>query len=161
VQLLPADRLPPVAARILAAQPQPPRRVSWSDVLEFSWPVLAYLPVPALALAALVLLTNASKGLFLFVVVLAVFTIGIWLRLQILPLVAALQNGRADVGTIVDVAVLPRGGHRGHVRLEHGAGLDLAEFVTLSGQGLVPGDRLKVLVNTASGKVMATLGAAS
>jgi len=41
VQLLPADRLPQVAARILAAQPEPPRRVSMADIVEISWPILA------------------------------------------------------------------------------------------------------------------------
>ncbi len=157
MKLLPADRLPPVAARIVTAQAQPPRRVALGDVLEFSWPVLVYLPVPPLVLAALLLLINANHWYLVFVALLGVLTVGAWLGLQILPLVLALRRGLMDVGTVVDVAVLPRGGSRGHVVLERGTGGRPVEFYALSLHALKTGDRLKVLVDPTAGKVSAAL----
>jgi hypothetical protein len=159
VPLLPADRLPQVAARILAAQPEPPRQVSVNDILEFSWPVLIYLPVPPVTIASLVfLIPSINKLLLLPIALLGVLTIVAWFGLQILPLVLALQRGRAEVGTITDVRVLPRGGYRGRLRLKRGAGSKPVDFYSLSLKQLRVGDALNVLVDPASGRVAATLG---
>jgi hypothetical protein len=159
VQLLPADRLPAVAARILAAQPEPPRHVGLRDILELSWPVLVYLPIPPMTIAVIVLLIpKINKVLLLPIALLGILTVGAWLALQILPLVAALRKGRADIGTITDVIVLPRGGYRGRVRLQHGRRKEPADFYSLSLKQLRVGDALKVLVDPVSGKVAAALG---
>jgi hypothetical protein len=159
VQLLPADRLPQIAARILAAQPEPPRKVGVNDILELSGPVLIYLPVPPVTIAALVfLIPGINKLLLLPIALLGLLTIVAWLGLQIVPLVLALRRGRADVGTITDVRLLPRGGYRGRLRLKHGAGKEPVDFYSLSLKQLRVGDALNVLVDPASGKVAATLG---
>jgi hypothetical protein len=158
VQLLPADRLPQVAARILAAQPEPPRQVGVNDILEFSWPVLIYLPVPPVTIGALVLLIpSINKLLLLPIALLGLLTVVAWLGLQIVPLVLALRRGRTDVGTITDVRVLPRGGFRGRLRLKHGASREPVDFYSLSLKQLRVGDTLNVLVDPASGRVAATL----
>lgn len=129
-----------------------------SDVVNFSGPVLAYLPVPAIALFLLTLLTGMNKAWLPVIVVLGIGLIATWLKLQIWPLVSALRNGLADVGTVVDVAVLPRGGSKGHVKLEHGAGVNPLAFYSLSLHTLRVGDRLSVLVDPATGRVMAAMG---
>lgn len=92
------------------------------------------------------------------IVLLGIALIATWLKLQIWPLVSALRNGLADVGTVVDVAVLPRGGSKGRVKLEHSGGVDPLAFYSLSLQTLKVGDRLSVLVDPATGRVMAAMG---
>jgi hypothetical protein len=129
------------------------------DILEISWPVLIYLPMPPLTIAILILLIPGINKLFLVpIAVLGLLTIAAWIGLQVLPLVAALRKGRVDFGTITDINVLPRGGYRGHVRLEHAASTNPADFYSLSLKQLRVGNALKVLVDPASGKVAATLG---
>jgi uncharacterized protein (DUF58 family) len=133
--------------------------VGVDDILELSWPVLIYLPVPPVTIAALVLLIpSINKLLLLPIALLGLLTIVAWLGLQIVPLVLALRRGRADVGTITEVRVLPRGGYRGRLRLKHGASREPVDFYSLSLKQLRVGDALNVLVDPASGRVAATLG---
>jgi hypothetical protein len=81
--------------------------------------------------------------------------------LVIAPHVVALRQGMPDTATVVDIVLQPRGGYRGHVKLDHGSGTARADFYYLSNHVVKVGDRLNVLVSPSNGKVMATLGPVS
>jgi len=110
--------------------------------------------------ALIILIPGLNKLLLLPIALLGILTIGAWLGLLVLPLVTALRKGSIDIGQITDLVVLPRGGYRGHVRLQHGARSKPADFYSLTLKRLKVGDALRVLVDPASGKVAAALGKA-
>jgi hypothetical protein len=150
----------PITARILAAQPYPPRRVGLADIWSINWPLLAVILLPAAVLDAMVLLIpRVPRFVALLLVVLQLSTLAIWLVLVIVPHVIALRRGMPDSATVVDLVLQPRGGYRGHVKLEHGGSGEPVTFHYLTTTSEVKvGDRLIVLVSPRNGAVMATLG---
>jgi len=159
---MPADRMPPIAARILAAQPYPPRVVSLADIWSVNWPLLAVILIPGPVLDLILLLVpGVPLWVPLVLVLLQLSTIGIWGVLVIAPHVIALRQGMPDTAIVVDIVLQPRGGYRGHVMLEHGAGTAPVTFYYLTSQSVKVGDRLNVLVSPSNGSVMATLGPVS
>lgn len=159
---MPADRMGPIAARILAAQPYPPRGVSLADIWSVNWPILAFILGPAPVLDITVaLIPGAPHWVALLLVGLQLSTLGIWVVMVILPLVNALRQGMPDAATVIDLVLQPRGGYRGHVKLDHGPGIGPATFYYLTTNEVKVGDRLNVLVRPSNGAVMATLGPTS
>jgi hypothetical protein len=61
---------------------------------------------------------------------------------------------------VVDIVLQPRGGYRGHVKVDHGQGMAPVDFYYLTTNQVKVGDRVNVLVKPSSGTVMATLGPA-
>lgn len=156
---MPADRLAPIAARILAAQPYPPRVVNLADVWTINWPLLAVIAVPGSILDLILLAApGVPRWLLPALFLCQLSVIGIWVVLVIAPHVVALRRGMPDVATVVDIVLQPRGGYRGRTTLDHGAGTGPVDFYYLTSHVVRVGDRLNVLVNPNSGKVMATLG---
>lgn len=159
---MPADRMASIAARILDAQPYPPRRVSLADIWSINWPVMAFILAPAPVLDVIVtLIPRVPRWVVLLLIAIQLSTLGIWVVLVIVPLVIALRLGMPDAGTVVDIVLQPRGGYRGHVKLDHGPGTAPAEFYYLTTNEVKVGDRLNVLVSQSKGAVMATLGPVS
>jgi hypothetical protein len=159
VELMPADRLPQVASRILAAQPEPPRRVSMVDIWTINWPLLVYIVVPGVIVnVVLSFVPRLPLAIRILAILLPLTSLGIWFALVILPQVVALQRGAPDVGTVVEVMLQPRGGYRGRVRLERVQGSEPSTFYYLTTHTVAVGDRLRVLVDPSNGKVLTTLG---
>jgi hypothetical protein len=65
-----------------------------------------------------------------------------------------------DTATVVDIVLQPRGGYRGHVKVDHGPGTAPVDFYYLTTNQVKVGDRVNVLVHPSNGVVMATLGPA-
>jgi hypothetical protein len=159
VELMPADRLTPIAGRILAEQPYPPRRVSLADIWSINWPLLAVILVPGPVLdVILALIPGVPHWVPLLLVALQLLSLGIWIVLVIAPHVIALRQGMPDAATVVDIVLQPRGGYRGHVTLDRGPGTAPATFYYLTSNKVKVGDRFNVLVSPSNGAVMATLG---
>jgi hypothetical protein len=149
----------PIAARVLAAQPYPPRAVSLADIWTINWPLVAVIMVPGGILDVfLILVPGVTPWVPLLLLVLQLSTLGIWTVLVIVPHVIALRQGMPDMATVIDIALQPRGGYRGRVKVDHGAGP--VDFYYLTTNQVRVGGRLNVLVNTSNGAVMATLGPA-
>jgi hypothetical protein len=156
---MPADRLPQVAAKILSSQPDPPRRVSMADIWTINWPLLVYIVIPGAILnVVLSFVPRLPIAIRVLAIVLPLASLGVWLVLVILPQVVALRRGSLDTGTVVEVIVAPRGGYRGSVRLEHVMGSEPSTFYYLTTHTVKVGDRLNVLIDPASGKVLTTIG---
>jgi hypothetical protein len=152
----------PIAGRILAAQPYPPRRVSAADIWSINWPVVAFILGPAPVLDVIVaLIPGVPHWVVLVLVALQLSTLGIWVVLVILPLVIALRQGMPDAATVIDLVLQPRGGYRGHLKLDHGSGTGPATFYYLTTNEVKVGDRLITLVSPSNGAVMAKLGPTS
>jgi hypothetical protein len=152
----------PIAARLLAAQPYPPRSISLADIWSINWPLLAVILVPGPVLdIVLAVIPGVPHWIPVLLVLLQLATLGIWVVLVIAPHVVALRQGMPDAATVIDIVLQPRGGYRGHVRLDHGAGPEPATFYYLTTNEVKVGDRLSVLVSPSSGAVMATLGPVS
>jgi hypothetical protein len=158
---MPADRLAPIAARILAAQPYPPRAVSLADIWTINWPLVAMIVVPGAILDVILLLVpGVPRWVPLVLLALQLSILGIWVVLVIAPNVIALRQGMPDTATVVDIVLQPRGGYRGHVKVDHGPGLAPVDFYYLTTNQVKVGDRVDVLVKPSNGTVMATLGPA-
>lgn len=152
----------PIAARILAAEPYPPRVVSLADIWSINWPLLAVILVPGSVLdVILTLVPGVPHWIPLLLVALQLSTLGVWVVLVIAPLVIALRQGTPDAATVVDLVLQPRGGYRGHMTLDHGPGTGAVTFYYLTTNEVKVGDRLNVLVSPRNGAVMATLGPVS
>jgi len=149
----------PIAARILAAQPYPPRVVNVADVWTMNWPLLAVIVVPGSILDSIpVVVPGVPRWVLLALFLVQLSALGIWIVLVIVPHVVALRQGMPDVATVVDIVLQPRGGYRGHAKPDHGPGAVLVDFYYLTSHVVRVGDRLNVLMNPSNGKVMATLG---
>ena len=159
---MPADRLPQVASRILAAQPEPPRQVSLADIWTINWPLLVYIVVPGVIVnVVLLFVPRLPVAIRVLAVVLPLSSLGIWFVLVILPQVVALRRGTPDVGTVVEVMLQPRGGYRGRVRLSRIQGSEPSTFYCLTTHTVRVGDRLRLLVDPTNGKVLTTFGHAT
>jgi hypothetical protein len=151
----------PIAARILAAQPYPPRAVSLADIWTINWPLVAVIMVPGGILDVfLILVRGVTPWVPLLLLVLQLSILGIWVVLVIAPHVIALRQGMPDTATVVDIVLQPRGGYRGHIKVDHGPGMAPVDFYYLTTNQVKVGDRVNVLVKPSSGTVMATLGPA-
>ena len=149
----------PIAARILAAQPYPPRAVSLAEIWIINWPLVTVILVPGAILDVILLLVpGVPRWVPLVLLALQLSTLGIWVVLVIAPHVIALRQGMPDTATVVDIVLQPRGGYRGHVKVDHGQGMAPVDFYYLTTNQVKVGDRLSVLVSPSSGAVMATLG---
>jgi hypothetical protein len=149
----------PIAARLLAAQPLPPRQLSLADVWVINWPLLAVILVPGAVLdAVLALVAGVPHWIPVLLVLLQLSTLGIWVVLVIAPHVVALRQGMPNSATVIDLVLQPRGGYRGHMELDNEPGTGPATFYYLTSNEVKVGDRLSVLVSPSSGAVMATLG---
>jgi hypothetical protein len=152
----------PIAARVLAAQPYPPRSVSLADIWSINWPLLAVILVPGPVLdIVLAVIPGVPHWIPVLLVLLQLATLGIWVVLVIAPHLIALRHGMPDSATVIDLVLQPRGGYRGHVELDSGPGTVPATFYYLTTNQVKVGDRLNVLVSPSSGAVMATLGPVS
>lgn len=158
VKFFPADRLPLVAKRVLAAQPAPPRKVTWSDIWQVNWPMLLWILAPAAIMGVIAIGSAAYRPLAIFLTGMAVLVLVIWTRRIIMPGIAALELGQPDVGTVVDVMRSPRSGYAGHLRLGGNGPESLTAFTYLSDRPVAEGTQLDVLVDPTRGKVLATLG---
>jgi hypothetical protein len=151
----------PIAARLLAAQPFPPRVVSVADIWSINGPLLAVILVPGAILDVILLLVpGVPRWVPLLLLALQLSTLGIWVVLVIAPHVIALRQGMPDTATVVDIVLQPRGGYRGHVKVDHGQGMAPVDFYYLTTNQVKVGDRVNVLVKPSNGTVMATLGPA-
>jgi hypothetical protein len=149
----------PIAARLLAAQPLPPRQLSLADAWSINWPVVAFIIAPAPVVDLIVaVIPGVPRWVALLLVALQLSTLGIWVVLVMVPHVIALRQGMPDSATVIDLVLQPRGGYRGHVKLDHGPGIEPVIFHYLTTNEVKIGDRLSVLVSPSSGAVMATLG---
>lgn len=158
---MPADRLGPIAARILSAQPYPPRAVSLTDIWAINWPLLLWVIGPGLLADIVIAFIPRVPGwVYAVLIFFELSGLAVWIFLVIAPHVIALRRGMPDSATVVDLEFQARGGYRGHLKLEHGPGTAPATFYFLTTQQVKVGDRLSVLVNPGDGKVMATLGPA-
>ena len=147
---------------MLAAQPYPPRTVSLADIWTINWPLVAVILVPGPVLdLVLLVLPGVPHWIPLLLVALQLSTVAIWVVLVIAPYVVALRQGMPDTATVVDIVLQPRGGYRGHVKLDHGPGPAPVDFYYLTNHKVKVGDRLITLVSPSNGKVMATLGPVS
>jgi hypothetical protein len=151
----------PIAARLLAAQPYPPRAVSLAEIWIINWPLVAVIVVPGTILdAVLLLVPGVPRWVTLILLALQLSILGIWVVLVIAPHVIAMRQGMPDTATVVDIVLQPRGGCRGHVKVDHGQGMAPVDFYYLTTKQVKVGDRVNVLVKPSSGTVMATLGPA-
>jgi hypothetical protein len=151
-----------IAARILAAQPLPPRKVRLADAWSINWPVVAFIIAPAPVLDLIVaVIPGVPRWVAVLLIALQLSTLGIWIVLVMVPHVIALRQGMPDSATVIDLVLQPRGGYRGHVELDNGPGIEPATFYYLTTNEVRVGDRLSVLVSPSSGAVMATLGPSS
>jgi hypothetical protein len=149
----------PIAARVLAAQPYPPRSISLADIWGINWPLLAVILVPGPVLdIVLAVIPGVPHWIPVLLVLLQLATLGIWVVLVIAPHLIALRHGMPDSATVMDLVLQPRGGYRGHVELDSGPGTVLATFYYLTTNQVKVGDRLSVLVSPSNAAVMATLG---
>jgi hypothetical protein len=124
-----------------------------------NWPLLVVILVPGPVLdVVLAVIPGVPHWIPLLLVLLQLATLGIWVVLVIAPHVIALRQGMPDSATVVDLVLQPRGGYRGHVRLDHGPGTGPVTFYYLTTNEVKVGDRLSVLVSPSAGSVMATLG---
>jgi hypothetical protein len=108
----------------------------------------------------LLLVPGVPRWVPLVLAALQLSTLGIWVVLVIAPHVVALRQGMPDTATVVDIVLQPRGGYRGHVKVDHGPGMAPVDFYYLTTNQVKVGDRVNVLVHPSNGAVMATLGPA-
>lgn len=156
---MPADRLAAVAFRILAAQPEPPRHVRLSDMWAVNWPLGLYIVIPgAIVNLVVTIAPHLPAWIRVLLVALPLLSLGIWTALVIAPQVRGLRRGVVDLGTVSEIMVQPTGGCRGAVKLEHITSAEPATFYLLTAHEVKPGDRLRVLVDRGTGRVLTTLG---
>jgi len=154
--LLPGFRLHDVARRLLAEQPDPPRRVGFGDLIEIHAPTLVYalVVVPVLAVGYITLSARhllplddtARSGGLIF---LAMALLMAWL---LVGLRNSLSAGVAATGEIVDVTRAA-----GHVRFEINGHTVEKAYRAPTLEKLAPGDRITVLVDPRKETVLLAL----
>jgi hypothetical protein len=159
--LLPADRLGSIAARILAAQPDPPRRVGLVEVLA----AYEFLGLVLISDAVILIALLVFGGPIVRPYVLALAAIMILGSLTLAgPVVSSgrgsLQNGIVAEGEVV--AVQRRGwpafGQHGIVRVDTPGRSFEAGFTWSGSPEVEPSQRIQVLIGTNPYRVTLTLG---
>ena len=158
--MLPYYRLQIVANRILASQPDPPRKVGVGDVLWIPAPFLiAGFGFYAIVGAVLLLLDRPGQRAAILPFA-AVILIGA--ALVLVGIVASyagpLRKGVAATGGILTVGPGYRSGQRGRVRVESGGRSFDADYAWAGSPALAIGDRVGLLADPTKDAVLLTLG---
>jgi hypothetical protein len=155
--LLPGVRLVDVARRLLAQQPDPPRRVSVGDLIEIYGPNIVFTLVVVPILVVLYVTIRARQPVPLDVTIKAAgFTalaMALVLTWILFNLRKTLRDGVAATGEVLDATR-----SAGHVRVEiNGRAVDKA-YRSATFERFVPRDRITVLVDRHRESVFIALG---
>jgi hypothetical protein len=161
VTLLPADRLRSIAARTLAAQPDPPRRVGVVEVLA-AYQLLGLVLISDVVIL-IALLAFGGPTIRPYVLVLAAIVILASLTLAGVVVSSgrsALQNGIVAEGEVLAVHRLgwPAFGQQGIVRVNAPDRSFEAAFAWGGSPDVEPGQHIQVLIGTNPNRVTLTLG---
>jgi hypothetical protein len=164
VKLLPADRLRPLAERLLALQPDPPRAVGTLEVLE-TYSVLGLLLLPDIVIMiALLSVVGPSARPWIVAIAVAMALFGFALGgFLISKAQTALASGFFAVGDVLTVQprAWPSYGQHGRLRVDVPGRRFEAEYAWAGSVSVQPGDRLTVLIDAAADRVLLSLGPAS
>jgi hypothetical protein len=159
--LLPADRLRSIAARILAGQPNPPRKVGVVEVLA----AYQFLGLVLISDAVILIASLVFGGPTIRPYILALAVVMIVAGLTLAGLVVssgrgALQNGIVAEGEVLAVQrrSWPSFGQHGIVRLDTPDRSFEAGFAWGGSPEVEPGQRIQVLIGTNPNRVTLTLG---
>jgi hypothetical protein len=157
--LLPGFRLVHLAQRLLAEQPDPPRRVSLRDVLEIHAPTLVYALVGPPAIFVIYVTVRSRQPLPLDVTAksagLIVLVMVIFMTLYMVGLRKSLREGVAATGEIL-TATRTAGRLRVNIK---GRSVDKA-YRSGTFEKFAPGTRITVLLDPRKDEVLLTLGRA-
>lgn len=159
--LLPADRLRRIAARILAAQPNPPRKVGVVEVLAAYQFLGLVLISDVVILVALLVFGGPSVRPYVLVLAAIMILGGLTLSgLVVSSGRGALQNGILAEGEVLTAqrGSWPSFGQHGLVRVDSGGRRFEAEFAWAGSPEVQPGQRLKVLIAENPDRVLVALG---
>jgi hypothetical protein len=164
VTLLPADRLRSIAARILAAQPNPPRKVGVVEVLAAYQFLGLVLISDAVILIALLVFGGPTVRPYILAIAAIMIVGGLTLAgLVVSSGRGALQNGIVAEGEVLAVQrrSWPSFGQHGLIRVDARGRRFEAEFAWGGSPDVEPGQRLQVLIGPKPDRVAMTLGPAS
>jgi hypothetical protein len=155
--LLPGYRLVDMARRLLAEQPQPPRRVGFREVIEVHAPTLVYALVGAPALVLFYITVRVRQPLPLDVTVESVglifLAVALFMALYLVGLRKSLREGVAATAVILDATRTA-----GHVRVNiKGRVVDKA-YRSSTFERFAPGDRITVLLDPRKEALLLALG---
>jgi hypothetical protein len=154
-RFLPSFRLLDVARRLLAQQPEPPRRVSLSDMLEIWGPILVYLYglIPVVALIGVLLKPPSGRLSTVELFALGFIAVGLVIGWTMLTMRRGLQSGVTAVGEVVAT------GNSGRTKvLVKGREIEKVDILRITRQ-LQVGDRITVLMNESQEKILLMLEA--
>jgi hypothetical protein len=163
VQLLPADRLQSIAARLVASQPDPPRAIGTREVLT-AYSILGLLLVPDIVIVLALLAVvgpPARPWIVLVAIVMAIFGIAVG-GFLVSSARTALARGVVAEGEVLTVQprAWPSYGHHGRLRVDlPGRGFE-AEYAWAGSSSVRPGDRMRVLIDANGDRVLLSLGRA-
>lgn len=144
-----------MARRLLAQQPEPPRRVSLSDMLEIWGPILVYLYglIPVVALIGVLLKRPSGRLFTVELFALAFVAVGLVIGWAMLTMRRALQSGVTTAGEVVATGT----SGRTKVRV-NGREIEKVDTLRITRQ-LQVGDRITVLMNESQEKILLMLEA--
>jgi hypothetical protein len=154
-RLLPGWRLVDVAQRILARQPDPPRRVGLRDVIEIHLTTLlyAFVLVPALVVIYIRVRAPLPPSVTAQFVGVTILAMALLMTRMLLGLRNSLRNGVAATAEILDASR-----SAGHLRVEINGHVVDSTYRSSPFERLATGDRVIVLVDPRKESVLLTLG---
>jgi hypothetical protein len=146
-----------VAQRLLAAQPDPPRRVGFRDVIEIHAPTLVYALVGVPAIFVIYVSVRSRQPLPLDVTAksagLIFLAMGVFMILYIAGLRRTLRDGVAAPAEILNATR-----SAGHLRVKiQGRAVDMA-YRSSTFERFAPGDRITVLLDPRKEAILLALG---